>query len=194
MPVWYERECFRGWSCSALVVILCIYRRTPGCEIKVTLPVYVLVPSILRVSGWRQLAGHRGVCHCVWTAVFPELSGRFWKSPLGIVIPSWISGLGCLCLLLYSILVQQGLLFYVFFLYIFQFGVDIFKGFWICSWGFPMRFDFLSKSPLLIRVVYSFEGVFMNTHSESITVLQYTDYAREATLARFSFTLALAVR
>lgn len=57
-----------------------------------------------------------------------------------------------------------------------------------------MRFDFLSKSPLLIGVVYSFEGVFMNTHSESITVLQYTDYAGEATLARFSFTLAPAVR
>lgn len=40
-----------------------------------------------------------------------------------------------------------------------------------------MRFDFLSKSPLLIGVVYSFKGVFMNTHSKSITVLQYTDHA-----------------
>lgn len=51
-----------GLFCFDGGIILSTYGRTLGCEIKVSLSVYVQVFSILRVSGWSWLAGHGGIC------------------------------------------------------------------------------------------------------------------------------------
>ena len=49
--------------------------------------------------------------------------------------------------------------------------------------GFSMKLDFRLKSPLLIGVVYSPRGLFINT-----------DYAGETTPARFSIIQPLTVK